>query len=232
MDFYQAQSKYRQKQVKSFLSFCFKLLFIFVAFICGWWFGNSDKLFLIAENEKIISDHYNKEIALERKLADTKLKLQEANLLLSAKNIKDERSDFGKESKNLLAYSLASGVSEKEIIDTLKLLSSKKKCNELQSRELAVSTQTFVPPENVLNLFSGGLKIKVDGNIDGVSKTPYFNSSKPVRVIFLYLGSSDITEGKLPIEKNIRANTFLVKLKLTKSNLRGAVMVNYQLCKV
>jgi hypothetical protein len=232
LDFYQAQSKYRQKQVRSFLSFCFKLLFIFVAFICGWWFGNSDKLVLIAENEKIISDHYNKEIALERKLADTKLKLQEANLLLSAKNIKDERSDFGKESKNLLAYSLASGVSEKEIIDTLKLLSSKKKCNELQSRELAVSTQTFVPPQNVLNLFSGGLKIKVDGNIYGVSKTPYFNSSKPVRVIFLYLGSSDITEGKLPIEKNIRANTFLVKLKLTKSNLRGAVMVNYQLCKV
>jgi len=94
LDFYQAQSKYRQKQVKSFISFCFKLLFIFVAFICGWWFGNSDKLVLIAENEKIISEHYNKEIVLERKLADTKLKLQEANLLLSAKNIKDERSDL------------------------------------------------------------------------------------------------------------------------------------------
>ena len=218
--------------MRSFLSLCFKLLFIFVAFICGWWFGNSDKLVLIAENEKIISEHYNKEILLERKLADTKLKLQEANLLLSAKNIKDESSDLGMESKNLLAYSLASGVSEKEIIDSLKLLSSKKNCNKLQSRELAVSTQTFTPPENMLNLFSGSLKIKVDGNIEGVSKTPYFNSSKPVRVIFLYLGSSDISEGKLPIEKNIRANSFLVKIKLSKSKVRGAVMVNYQICKV
>ena len=232
LDFYQAQSKYRQKQVRSFLSFCFKILFIFFAFICGWWFGNSDKLVLVAENEKIISEHYNKEIILERKLADTKLKLQEANLLLSTQNIKDENSDLGMESKNLLAYSLASGVSEKEIIDSLKLLSNKKKCSELQSKELAVSTQTFTPPENELNLFSGGLKIKVDGNIDGVSKTPYFNVSKPVRVIFGYLGSSDIAEGKLPIEKNIRANTFLVKIKLLKSNLRGAVMVNYQICKV
>ena len=232
MDFYQAQSKYRQKQARSFISFCFKLLFIFFAFICGWWFGNSDKLVLIAENEKIISEHYNKEIVLERKLADAKLKLQESNLLLSAQNIKDGSSDTGVEAKNLLAYSLASGVSEKEIIDSLKLLSIKKKCNELQSRELAVSTPTFAPPENVLNLFSGGLKIKVDGNINTVSKTPFFNSSKPVKAIFVYLGSSDVAEGKLPIEKNIRANAFLVKIKLSKSNVRGAVMVNYQICKI
>ena len=232
MDFYQVQNKYRQKQVKSLLSFFFKFFLFFLAFLCGWWFGNSDKVVLIAENEKIITEHYNKEIALERKLADEKLKLKEANLLLSTENIKDKNYNLGKESKNLLAYSLAKGVSENEIINSLKLLSSKKKCNNLQLKELAVSTQSYTPPENVLSLFSGGLKLKVDGNINNINKTPYFNPEKPIRVIFMYLGYSDIIEGDLPIIKNIRANKFIVKVKLSKSKVRGAVMVSYQSCKI
>ena len=232
MDFYQVQNKYRQKQVKSLLSFFFKFFLLFLAFFCGWWFGNSDKVVLIAENEKIITEHYNKEIALERKLADAKLKLKEANLLLSTENIKDKNSNLGKESKNLLAYSLAKGVSENEIINSLKLLSSKKKCNNLQLKELAVSTQSYTPPENVLSLFSGGLKLKVDGNINNINKTPYFNPEKPIRAIFMYLGYSDIIEGDLPIIKNIRANKLIVKFKLSKSKVRGAVMVSYQSCKI
>ena len=232
MDFYQVQNKYRQKQVKSLLSFFFKFFLFFLAFFCGWWFGNSDKVVLIAENEKIISEHYNKEIALERKLADAKLKLKEANLLLSTENIKDKNSILGKESKNLLAYSLAKGVSENEIINSLKLLSSKKKCNNLQLKELAVSTQSYTPPENVLSLFSGGLKLKVDGNINNINKTPYFNPEKPIRAIFMYLGYSDIIKGDLTIIKNIRANKFIVKVKLSKSKVRGAVMVSYQSCKI
>jgi hypothetical protein len=232
LDFYQVQNKYRQKQVKSLLSFFFKFFLFFLAFFCGWWFGNSDKVVLIAENEKIITEHYNKEIALERKLADAKIKLKEANLLLNTENIKDKNSNLGKESKNLLAYSLAKGVSENEIINSLKLLSSKKKCNNLQLKELAVSTQSYTPPENVLSLFSGGLKLKVDGNINNINKTPYFNPEKPIRVIFMYLGYSDIIEGDLPIIKNIRANKFIVKVKLSKSKVRGAVMVSYQSCKI
>ena len=232
MDFYQVQNKYRQKQVKSLLSFCLKFLLFFAAFICGWWFGNSDKVVLIAENEKIITEHYNKEIALERKLADAKLKLKEVNLLLSTQNIKDKNSNLGKESKNLLAYSLAKGVSEEEIINSLKLLSSKKKCNNLKLNELAVSTQSFTPPENVLSLFSGGLKLKVDGNINNTSKTPHFNPDKPIRAIFMYLGYSEIIEGELPIIKNIRANKFIVKVKLSRSKIRGAVMVSFQSCKI
>jgi hypothetical protein len=232
LDFYQVQNKYRQKQVKSLLSFFFKFFLFFLAFFCGWWFGNSDKVVLIAENEKIITEHYNKEIALERKLADAKIKLKEANLLLNTENIKDKNSNLGKESKNLLAYSLAKGISENEIINSLKLLSSKKKCNNLQLKELAVSTQSYTPPENVLSLFSGGLKLKVDGNINNINKTPYFNPEKPIRAIFMYLGYSDIIEGDLPIIKNIRANKFIVKVKLSKSKVRGAVMVSYQSCKI
>ena len=101
----------------------------------------------------------------------------------------------------------------------------------MELKELAVSTQSYTPPENVLSLFSGGLKLKVDGNINNINKTPYFNPENPIRVIFMYLGYSDIIEGDLPIIKNIRANKFIVKVKLSKSKVRGAVMVSYQSCR-
>ena len=69
-------------------------------------------------------------------------------------------------------------------------------------------------------------------NINNTSKTPYFNPEKPIRAIITYLGYSEIIEGELPIIKNIRANKFIVKVKLSKSKIRGAVMVSFQSCKI
>ena len=87
--------------------------------------------------------------------------------------------------------------------------------------------------ENTLLLLSGGLKVKVEGNIsDPGVDNPYFDPSKKVRVIFIYLGNNDIIEGNLPIAKNIMAGKFSVKIKILKSKVRGAVIVQYQNCKI
>ena len=233
MDFYQAQNKYRQKQLRLFLNAILKLILICLVFLCGWWFGNSDNLILIQENEKITNIFNEKKNNLERQLTDTRLKLKEANLALSTQNIRDRKTDIGKDAKKVLASSLAKGVSEKVIINNLRLLSENKICNNLKSAELAVSTQSFIPPQNTLLLLSGGLKIKAEGNIsDDVYDNPYFNPSKPLRIIFIYLGSNDIIEGKLPIKKDIMAGKFSVKIEILKSNVRGAVIVSYKTCKI
>ncbi len=126
MDFYQAQNKYREKQFKLILNSCFKLIIIILAFFIGWWLGNSDKLILIQENEKIISDFNDQKIELDRKLTDIRLKLKEANLALNTQNIKNQNTSFGREAKNILASNLAKGVPEKDMIDALRLLGSKK----------------------------------------------------------------------------------------------------------
>ena len=77
------------------------------------------------------------------------------------------------------------------------------------------------------------LKVKVEGNIsDSVNDNPYFDPTKPIRVIFIYLGNNDIVEGELPITKNIIAGKFSVKIKILKSKVRGAVIVRYQNCKI
>ncbi len=233
MDFYQAQNKYRQKQFRSILNYFFKLFVIIIALFIGWWLGNRDKLVLIQENEKIINDFNDQKIELDRKLTDIRLKLKEANLALNTQNIKNKNIDFGRDAKNILASNLAKGVPEKDMIDVLRLLSYNKICSKFDFKELAVSTQSFIPPENTLLLLSGGLKVKVEGNIsDPVSDNPYFDPSKPIRVIFVYLGNNDIVEGNLPITKNIIAGKFSVKIKILKSKVRGAVIVRYQNCKI
>ena len=233
LDFYQAQNKYRQKQFRSILNYIFKLIMFVVAVFIGWWLGNSDKLVLIQENEKIINDFNDQKIELDRKLTDIRLKLKEANLALNTQNIKNKDTDFGRDAKNILASNLAKGVPEKDIIDALRLLGYNKTCSKFDYKELAVSTQSFIPPENTLLLLSGGLKIKVEGNItDKVNDIPYFNPSQPIRVIFIYLGNNDIVEGNLPITKNIMAGKFSVKIKILKSKVRGAVIVQYQNCKI
>ena len=122
MDFYQAQNKYRQKQFKFILNSFLKLTFLILAFLIGWWIGNSDKLVLIQENEKIISDFNDQKIELDRKLTDIRLKLKEANLALNTQNIKNQVTDFGKDAKNILASNLAKGVPERDMIDALRLL--------------------------------------------------------------------------------------------------------------
>ena len=233
LDFYQAQNKYRQKQFRLILNYIFKLLIIIIAVFMGWWLGNRDKLVLIQENEKIINDFNDQKIELDRKLTDTRLKLKEANLALNTQNIKNQDTDFGRDAKNILASNLAKGVPEKDIINALRLLGYNKTCSKSDYKELAVSTQSFIPPENTLLLLSGGLKVKVEGNIsDLVTDNPYFDPSQPIRVIFIYLGNNDIIEGNLPITKNIMAGKFSVKIKILKSKVRGAVIVRYQNCKI
>ncbi len=233
MDFYQAQNKYRQKQFRSILNYIFKLIMIIIAVFIGWWLGNRDKLVLIQENEKIINDFNDQKIELDRKLTDIRLKLKEANLALNTQNIRNKDTDFGRDAKNILASNLAKGVPENDIIDALRLLGYNKTCSKFDSKELAVSTQSFIPPENTLLLLSGGLKVKVEGNIsDTVTDNHYFDPSQPIRVILIYLGNNDIVEGNLPITRNIMAGKFAVKIKILKSKVKGAVIVQYQNCKI
>ncbi|MDC1133430.1 hypothetical protein OAT42_00740 [Alphaproteobacteria bacterium] len=233
MDFYQAQNKYRQKQFRFILNSLLKLFIIVIAVLVGWRFGNSDKTILIQENEKTINKFDAKKRFLERQLADTRLKLKEANLALDIQNIKGKQSSFGRVSKNILALNLAKGVPENIIIDNLRLLSAKKTCDSFNSKELSVITESFIPPQNRLILLSGGLKIKAEGNIiDKTKNHPYFDQLKPLRITLKYLGNNEIIEGILPIKKTISAGKFLVLIEVINSKVRGAVLVRYKTCKI
>ena len=233
MDFYQAQHKYRQKQLKYVFSSILKLIFVLFIFLTGWWFGNSDNLILIQENERILNELSQTKNNFEKKITDIRLKLKKSNLALSTHIIKDQKTVIGEKAKKVLASSLAKGIPEKTIINNLILLSKNKVCANSQNAELAVSTQSFVPPKNTLSLLSGSLKIKVEGNIsESFNDNPNFDVSKPVRVTLIYLGNNDMIEGKLPLKKAIFANKFSVNLEIVNSKIKGAVIVRYKTCKI
>ena len=233
MDFYQAQHKYRQKQLKFVFSSILKLIFVLFIFLTGWWFGNSDNLVLIQENERILNELSQTKNNFEKKITDIRLKLKKSNLALSTQIIKDQKTVIGEKAKKVLASSLAKGIPEKTIINNLILLSKNKVCANSQNAELAVSTQSFVPPNNTLSLLSGSLKIKAEGNISGdFNDNPNFNVAKPVRITLIYLGNNDKIEGKLPLKKAIFADKFSVNIEILKSKVRGAVIVRYKTCKI
>jgi hypothetical protein len=233
LDFYQAQHKYRQKQLKFVFSSILKLIFVLFIFLTGWWFGNSDNLILIQENERILNELSQTKNNFEKKITDIRLKLKKSNLALSTQIIRDQKTVIGEKAKKVLASSLAKGIPEKTIINNLKLLSKNKVCANSQNAELAVSTQSFVPPKNTLSLLSGSLKIKVEGNIsESFNDNPNFDVSKPVRVTLIYLGNNDMIEGKLPLKKAIFANKFSVNLEIVNSKIKGAVIVRYKTCKI
>ena len=233
MDFYQAQHKYRQKQLKFVFSSILKLIFVLFIFLTGWWFGNSDNLILIQENERILNELSQTKNNFEKKITDIRLKLKRSNLALSTQIIKDQKTVIGEKAKKVLASSLAKGIPEKTIINNLILLSKNKVCSNSQNAELAVSTQSFVPPNNTLSLLSGSLKVKAEGNIsEGFNDNPNFDVSKPVRVTLIYLGNNDIIEGKLPLKKAIFADKFSVNLEIVNSKIKGAVIVRYKTCKI
>jgi hypothetical protein len=233
LDFYQAQHKYRQKQLKFVFSSILKLIFVLFIFLTGWWFGNSDNLILIQENERILNELSQTKNNFEKKITDIRLKLKKSNLALSTQIIRDQKTVIGQKAKKVLASSLAKGIPEKTIINNLKLLSKNKVCANSQNAELAVSTQSFVPPKNTLSLLSGSLKIKAEGNIsEGFNDNPNFDVSKPVRVTLIYLGNNDMIEGKLPLKKAIFADKFSVNLEIVNSKIKGAVIVRYKTCKI
>ena len=233
MDFYQAQHKYRQIQLKFVFSSILKLILVLFIFLTGWWFGNSDNLVLIQENERILNELSQTKNNFEKKITDIRLKLKKSNLALSTQIIKDQKTVIGEKAKKVLASSLAKGIPEKTIINNLILLSKNKVCANSQNAELAVSTQSFVPPKNTLSLLSGSLKVKAEGNIsEGFNDNPNFDVSKPVRVTLIYLGNNDMIEGKLPLKKAIFADKFSVNLEIVNSKIKGAVIVRYKTCKI
>ena len=233
MDFYQAQHKYRQKQLKFVFSSILKLILVLFIFLTGWWFGNSDNLVLIQENERILNELNQTKNNFEKKITDIRLKLKKSNLALSTQIIKDQKTVIGEKAKKVLASSLAKGIPEKIIINNLILLSKNKVCANSQNAELAVSTQSFVPPKNTLSLLSGSLKVKAEGNIsEGFNDNPNFDVSKPVRITLIYLGNNDMIEGKLPLKKAIFADKFSVNLEIVNSKIKGAVIVRYKTCKI
>ena len=184
------------------------------------------------ENEKKLKSFEASISSLEDQLVSIKLKLKEANRALREKNIVEVKN-YGFEAKKVLAVALANGISEKKIIDHLRVLNAKENCRNFTSKEMSVSTENFIPPNSFLTLLGGGLRLKAEGvSIDNSPDKPFFDPNKPINVSLIYFGGTETLAEKLPISKKIYAGKFVINLIIKKSNVRGSVIVRYNTCKL
>ncbi len=232
MDYYETQKKYRKKSFKVFANLFFKIILIAISILIGWRIGASDKEILLLENEKKIKSYELSLSNFEEQLISIKLKLKEANRALREKNIV-EGKNYGFEAKKVLAIALANGISEQKIINHIRILNGKEKCRNLTSKEMAVSTENFIPPNSFLTLLGGGLRLKAEGvSIDNSPDKPFFDPNKPINVSLIYFGGTETLTKKLPISKKIYAGRFVINLIIKKSNVRGSIIVRYNTCKL
>ena len=232
MDFYETQKKYRKKSFKVFANIFLKVFLVAISILIGWRIGASDKDILLLENEKKLKSFEVSILNLEEQLVSIKLKLKEANRALREKNIV-EGENYGFEAKKVLAVALANGISEKKIINHLRILNAKENCRNFTSKEMSVSTENFIPPNSFLTLLGGGLRLKAEGvSIDNSPDKPFFDPNKPINVSLIYFGGTENLIDKLPISKKIYAGKFVINLIIKKSNVRGSIIVRYNTCKL
>ena len=232
MDYYETQKKYRKKSFKVFASLALKIILVSISLLIGWRIGASDKDILLLENEKQLKSFEASILNLEDQLVSIKLKLKEANRALREKNIV-EGKNYGFEAKKVLAVALANGISEKKIMDHLRILNAKENCRNFKSKEMSVSTENFIPPNSFLTLLGGGLRLKAEGiSIDNSPDKPFFDPNKPINVSIIYFGGTETLTEKLPISKKIYAGKFAINLIIKKSNVRGSIIVRYNTCKL
>ncbi len=232
MDYYETQKKYRNKSLKVFLNLFFKIILVAASILIGWRIGASDKDILLLENEKKLKSYEVSMLNLEEQIVSAKLKLKEANRALRERNI-IEGKNYGFEAKKVLAIALAKGISEDQIINHIRLLTSKEKCRNLISKEMSVSTENFIPPNSFLTILGGGLRLKAEGaSIDNSPDKPFFDPNKPINVSFIYFGGTETLKQKLPINKKIYAGKFVINLIIEKSNVRGSIIIRYNTCKL
>ena len=232
MDYYETQKKYRKKSFKLFANIFLKFFLVAISILIGWRIGASDKDILLLENEKKLKSFEVSILNLEEQLVSIKLKLKEANRALREKNI-IEGKNYGFEAKKVLAITLANGISEKKIINHLRILNAKEKCRNFISKEMSVSTENFIPPNSFLTLLGGGLRLKAEGlSIDNSTDKPFFDPNRPINVSLIYFGGKENLTEKLPITKKIYAGKFVINLIIKKSNVRGSIIVRYNTCKL
>ena len=232
MDYYETKKKYRKKSLKVFASLFLKVVLVTISILIGWRIGASDRDIILLENEKKIKSFEVSISNLEEQLVSIKLKLKEANRALREKNI-IEGKNYGFEAKKVLAVALARGISEEKIINHLRILNAKEKCRNINSKEMSVSTENFIPPNSFLTLLGGGLRLKAEGvSIDNSPDKPFFDPNKPINVSLIYFGGTEILTEKLPISKKIYAGKFVINLIIKKSNVRGSIIVRYNTCKL
>ena len=230
MDFFETREKYRRREISIYSRWIARLFFLGLALWLGWQWGSLEQRQIQADRDLVLYERAQRIELLNRDVERLNHDLRE---LKAEKEALELTQSFG-DSKltRLIKGQIARGTTIEQIHQRLQALGTPVNCRNVENKTVAVATELYSGVESNITFFDGGLGLHVEGKpvAQGTKNNPWFDTTKPLSVRFIYLGSQKVVKGVLPLKTVIPAEDWLLAVEITPDDLRGYVRVNIENC--
>ena len=235
MDYYQTTERYKRREFRSQFSWGLRLIVIGIMLWIGWFWGNSQQAAVVSASNQQLIDFTQQNDRLQQELAmmENKLKGERERRVSAELEVdKGEKKPEIRRLKRIMAGHLARGVGEDQIRLALKSVSKPSRCRELEEKDVAVATSFFAGKESNTGLIDGAVQVFIEGEAgqQATKDRPWFDPEQEVAMRVVYLNGEKITKGRLPVEMNIIADSWLLKFDVVATALNGYVNVKVSKC--
>lgn len=233
MDFHQTTDRYRRREAKSQMKFILWVISALVMLGVGWMIGQNQQWSLFSSSNQRLQEMSQKNDQLEHMLAAMTEQLKdERNRRIAAEALVNEEDPDLLSIRKVVARYLADNVTSEQIKQTLNQLGKPSKCRILENRDIEVVTPSFAGGESNRLFLSDTLSLFIEGEVgkDDLRETPWFDPSQPVIVRASFLGGEKINTGLLPLSMALPLDDWLIRIRLTITDLKGYVNVTVSKC--
>ena len=235
MDYYQITERYRKREFRSQFSWLIRLVVMGLMLWAGWFWGNSTQDARISVVNDQIAELRLENNRLAQDLTTMTNQLnQERERRIAAELINESGDDQQamRRLKRIVARHLSRGVEEDQIRLALQSASKPSRCRPLEEKDLAVATSFFAGKEANTDLLDGAIRVFVEGEAhqEATKERPWFDPKKPVSMRVSYLTGEKILTDPLPMTMNLMADSWLLKINLKETSLKGYVNLTMSKC--
>ena len=237
MDFYQITDRYKKREFRNQFSWGVRLVLMGLMLWVGWFWGNSQQSAELSYSNQQLIDLNQQNDRFQQELTTLKNNfMREKNLRVAAELElgKGGQKDEVYRLKAIVARYLARGISEDQIRLALQSVSKPSRCRKLEDTDLAVATSFFAGQESNAQLLDGAIRVFVEGEAgqQATKDRPWFDPLQDIAIRVVYLNGEKIVKDRLPMDVNIIADTWLLKLNVVETALKGYVNVKVSKCNI
>ena len=233
MDFHQTTDRYRKREAKSQMKFILWVISILVMLWVGWMIGQNQQWTIFSSSNERLQEVSQRNEQLEHMLAAMTVHLNdERNRRITAETLVDEEDQELLSIRKIVARYLANDVPVEQIRQSLNQLGKPAKCRTLDKRDIDVVTPNFAGGESDRLFLSDTLSLFIEGEVgkDNLRENSWFDPTQPIIVRASFLGGEKIASGLLPLSMIISMEDWLIRIRLTSTELNGYVNVTISKC--
>ena len=233
MDFHQTTDRYRKREAKSQMKFILWVISILVMLWIGWMIGQNQQWSIFSSSNERLQEVSLRNEQLEHMLAAMTEQLNdERNRRIAAETLVNEEDQELLSIRKIVARYLANDVPVEQIRQSLNQLGKPAKCRTLDKRDIDVVTPNFAGGESDRLFLSDTLSLFIEGEVgkDNLRENSWFDPTQPIIVRASFLGGEKIASGLLPLSMIISMEDWLIRIRLTSTELNGYVNVTISKC--